>query len=405
MSIKVHITSPGPFAGVYRTQHIEGTFERTVDDGNPLVAVSGVSLSWNGGPFSSDGVTFTFDATNFTVPLTWQFNGTIPANVPTDFFTLKVRVSGTERETNFEVTPHTTVDSAVSGDAIITYFVVAVAPTLTINPFQNPVGVKNTDLPYHALLSGTASEGVGNPNVSPSVYFVTKAEYKVGSGPFMPAAWVAPNWSADIPLLPGDNSVTIRVSDQWGMTGSIQQTISVRQYLMPDPIDPKAKKTQDLQIPTTSSITSWTRLEPQVANADMGGSSNARLFDPLWMMTRQWQVGEFQGEDTGTPVQARVRATTALLTRSRFGEPGASNTATAPYNPMTAPLETLVERRGMRAATYDDVRTLPLRGRSGTALRAYARAAAAFEIQSCVHLRVSARALVLQRWQDVCGGG
>jgi hypothetical protein len=61
-------------------------------------------------------------------------------------------------------------------------------------------------------------------------------------------------------------------------------------------------------VPTSSSITNWTRLEPQCSDADIGASSNARLFDPLWLMTRQWQLGEFQAEDAGSPVQvARTR--------------------------------------------------------------------------------------------------
>ena len=47
---------------------------------------------------------------------------------------------------------------------------------------------------------------------------------------------------------------------------------------------------------------------------------NARIFDPLWMLTRQWQVGEFQAEDAGTPVMARVRAENALLSRCHLGE-------------------------------------------------------------------------------------
>ena len=72
---------------------------------------------------------------------------------------------------------------------------------------------------------------------------------------------------------------------------------------------PPGAKTTLAGVPTTSSITSWTRLEPQSSGADMGTSSGARVFDPLWLLTRQWQTGEFQGEDAGSPVKARVRAT------------------------------------------------------------------------------------------------
>src|SRR4029453_6488427 len=49
------------------------------------------------------------------------------------------------------------------------------------------------------------------------------------------------------------------------------------------------------------SITSWTHLESRTRQADMSRSLNARVFDPLWMLTRQWQVGEVYGEDVGMP--------------------------------------------------------------------------------------------------------
>src|SRR5262249_54384928 len=115
--------------------------------------------------------------------------------------------------------------------------------------------------------------------------------------------------------------------------------------------------------------TSWTRLEPQVANADMGTSSNARIFDPLWLLTRQWQIGEFQGEDTGSPVKARVRATMAPLTRSVFCElpptTAPAQPVAQPYDPMRAPLEALVERRRMRATDAAEARMLTLAVEAG----------------------------------------
>ena len=83
------------------------------------------------------------------------------------------------------------------------------------------------------------------------------------------------------------------------------------------------------------SITSWTRLEPQPRTPTWAHSVGARLFDPLWMMARQWQMGEFQGEDAGTPVQARVRATSALLSRVHLGELTANTNMQPPrYDPM-----------------------------------------------------------------------
>ena len=91
-----------------------------------------------------------------------------------------------------------------------------------------------------------------------------------------------------------------------------------------------------------SSITFWTRIEPYTRLDDIEDGLQARLHDPLWLMTRQWQTGEFHGEDAGTPVQARVRLERTGLTRyqARGGAP-------EPYRP-ELPLEALVEREGVR---------------------------------------------------------
>lgn len=100
------------------------------------------------------------------------------------------------------------------------------------------------------------------------------------------------------------------------------------------------------------SITSWTRLEPRTRNAEMNTSVQARIYDPLWMLARQWQVGEFQGEDSGTPVMARLRAEVAHLTRYHAG-PIAPNTQTTAreFDAGITPLETLVERERVRPQT------------------------------------------------------
>ena len=109
------------------------------------------------------------------------------------------------------------------------------------------------------------------------------------------------------------------------------------------------------------SITSWTRIEPDPGSDDLQTSLSARVLDPLWMLTRQWQVGEFQGEDTGTPVMARVRAHATTLTRIHLGElPPETQTQAAPYDPRAVPLEVLVERRPARAHGADELRALRL---------------------------------------------
>ena len=39
-----------------------------------------------------------------------------------------------------------------------------------------------------------------------------------------------------------------------------------------------------------------------------GTSLQAQIRDPLWLLARQWQVGEFAGDDAGSPVQAVLGA-------------------------------------------------------------------------------------------------
>ena len=147
----------------------------------------------------------------------------------------------------------------------------------------------------------------------------------------------------------------------------------------------QAAKTTFSGAPTTSSITSWTRLEPQCTDADMGTSSSARVFDPLWMLTRQWQMGEFQAEDAGTPIQARVRATSAMLTPPLLGRAAEADRRRrrrrcgAGLRPGATPLEVLVERRRDARGRREGRAHADVRGRVRTALPADARAAGAVE--------------------------
>ncbi|ACX76190.1 hypothetical protein Fisuc_2606 [Fibrobacter succinogenes subsp. succinogenes S85] len=43
-------------------------------------------------------------------------------------------------------------------------------------------------------------------------------------------------------------------------------------------------------------------------NADYNKALSMQPFDPLWMLTRQWQFGRFQGNDCGSPISVTVHA-------------------------------------------------------------------------------------------------
>lgn len=66
----------------------------------------------------------------------------------------------------------------------------------------------------------------------------------------------------------------------------------------------------------------WTRLEPQSVAGDPRPGIEARVHDPLWFIGRQWQLGEFQGEDAGTPLTVRVVTKTVRIDRWASGDSG-----------------------------------------------------------------------------------
>jgi hypothetical protein len=71
----------------------------------------------------------------------------------------------------------------------------------------------------------------------------------------------------------------------------------------------------------------------------------ARLLDPLWALARQWQMGELQAEDNGSPVQAQVEVEATLLSNWQAG----ANAAVA-YDASARPLEAHVEGESWHTA-------------------------------------------------------
>lgn len=98
-----------------------------------------------------------------------------------------------------------------------------------------------------------------------------------------------------------------------------------------------------------ASITTWMRLEPVCRNADMSAGLQARVYDPLWLLARQWQIGEFQGEDNGSPAAARWHGECARFTRY-FPGPLADKAPVEGqvFDGNSIPLETMVECERVR---------------------------------------------------------
>lgn len=98
------------------------------------------------------------------------------------------------------------------------------------------------------------------------------------------------------------------------------------------------------------SITSWTRLEPRARNETMTTSLQARIHDPLWLLARQWQLGEFQGEDNGSPIRAELQIEQSQLEKYLPGRPNASSSTSSKSFENNLPLEAWVEREPVRQA-------------------------------------------------------
>ncbi|WP_380876350.1 hypothetical protein ACFB49_08290 [Sphingomonas sp. DBB INV C78] len=94
-----------------------------------------------------------------------------------------------------------------------------------------------------------------------------------------------------------------------------------------------------------ASITTFSRLEPQSRSGGLEVGASAQVYDPLWMLARQWQVGEFAGHDGGNPIVARWRGVAAPPTRFVAG-PIPPNTMLGALRFATdsAPLESVIER-------------------------------------------------------------
>lgn len=64
------------------------------------------------------------------------------------------------------------------------------------------------------------------------------------------------------------------------------------------------------KIPT---VVMWNRLEGSPRTADFKKALKAEVRDALWMLTKQWQLGEFKADDAGSPVSSKVHISKSKL--------------------------------------------------------------------------------------------
>jgi hypothetical protein len=94
-----------------------------------------------------------------------------------------------------------------------------------------------------------------------------------------------------------------------------------------------------LELRALPAVTVYNRLEGRPRTRAFDRSLRAEVRDPLWMLTRQWQTGEFEASDAGSAVLSQLH-----LERTELTELGAREFPAMPFaDPL--PLETRVERR------------------------------------------------------------
>ncbi len=91
----------------------------------------------------------------------------------------------------------------------------------------------------------------------------------------------------------------------------------------------------------------WVRLEGAGVDDDVAEGLEAQLADPLWLLTRQWQSGEFHGEDAASPVLVQVEVVALPLTGFA---PGDGRGGPVPRGRAGRPLETLAEQEPVTGA-------------------------------------------------------
>lgn len=94
-------------------------------------------------------------------------------------------------------------------------------------------------------------------------------------------------------------------------------------------------------------ITRWNRLEGRPRTHNFDRALRAEVRDALWMLSKQWQMGEFHGDDAGSPVLARACIDVMTIDRFQAGQ------AVVEELRDDVPLEAKVERRPLplRAGT------------------------------------------------------
>ncbi|WP_295116479.1 hypothetical protein [uncultured Chitinophaga sp.] len=112
---------------------------------------------------------------------------------------------------------------------------------------------------------------------------------------------------------------------------------------------------EELSVRRLFGITLWNRLEARPRADNFDRALRAEVRDALWMLSKQWQMGEFLGDDAGSPVFSKMYMTKTRLTKFA---PGGHD---AEFFDDTVPLEAKVEKRAIPFESQTTMLSLDLR--------------------------------------------
>lgn len=126
-------------------------------------------------------------------------------------------------------------------------------------------------------------------------------------------------------------------------------------------------------MPDKNAFLFWSRLAPEPENEDVAEALRCEVRDPLWLLGRQWQMGEFRAEDAGTAAYSHVIAHTTPL--QHFSAPGHPPVQLARETPLDAAIERIVPEfdLSMRVETSREWRKLLFKANKQEAWKAFCR--------------------------------
>jgi hypothetical protein len=105
-------------------------------------------------------------------------------------------------------------------------------------------------------------------------------------------------------------------------------------------------------IPT---VVMWNRLEGRPRTNNFDRALKAEVRDALFMLTKQWQLGEFKGDDAGSPVTTKIHIATTKFNKYKAGANGTQQFE------VNVPLEAKVEQRTLPFRAGDQDLSLDIR--------------------------------------------